>query len=325
MTSKVLITGGLGFIGSFLAKRLVDRGCDVRIFDDVSRGSLEKIDGYENSMDIVEGDIRDLSAVEEAVRGIDTVFHFAAVNGTRHFYEEPDKVLEINVKGVIHALEASIAAKVQTFVFSSSSEIYYEAEHIPTPECERALIPDMTNPRFSYAGSKIIGELFCLNYGRMHNIRPIILRYHNVYGPDMGYDHVIPELFMKIETATHDFQKKSAAIDLQGSGNETRAFCFIEDAVEATLVCLENAKKNEILHIGNDEEVKIGELVRWMAEWFEIDLEVRKTPLRAGSTPRRCPDITKLRSLGFEPRVKLREGLERTLTWYREKSRQRVA
>jgi len=323
--SKVLVTGGLGFVGSFLSKRLVDLGYSVRVFDNSSRGSLEKISGYEKDLEIIEGDMRDAQSVAEAVKGVEIVYHLGAVNGTRFFYEEPEKVLEVNVKGVINTLEASMKAGVRRFIFSSSSEIYNEPEHIPTPETERAMIPDITNPRFSYAGSKLIGELFCMNYARKSAIEPVIIRYHNIYGPHMAYDHVIPEIFLKIKKASDDFQKKQVEIELQGTGEETRAFCYVDDAVEGTIIASQKAAKSDIVHIGTDKEIKIKDLVSQIGNVLGVRVNTKITALRAGSTPRRCPDISKLKKMGYQPKIDLNEGLKRTLEWYKQNTKLQVA
>jgi len=321
LARKVLVTGGLGFVGAFLAKKLADSGYNVRVFDDESRGGLEKVRGYENRLEIVNGDIRDRDEVARAVEGCDTVYHLAAVNGTRNFYEHPEKVLDVNVKGVINTLETSIEGGVKKFVFASSSEVYQNPEHIPTDETERILLPDITNPRYSYGGSKIIGELFCLNYARKFDIQTVIVRFHNVYGPHMGYEHVIPELFMKIREATRNFDDKQAIIELQGKGDETRAFCYVDDTVAGTILAAEKINGNEIVHVGNDRETSIKDLVQAMAKTLNVKLEIRQGPMPQGSAPRRCPNIHKLRALGYEPQISLEEGLKRTLQWYKQNSK----
>lgn len=316
---KVLVTGGLGFVGSHLVRNLADAGVPVRIFDDAFRGNAANITGYESKVELIHGDIRVKEELVKAMDGVDTVYHLAAINGTRHFYEIPEKVLEVNVKGVIYALEAAIERKVRRFVFSSSSEVYQNPETIPTPETERVMLPDITNPRYSYGGSKIIGELFCLNYGRKYGVENVVVRFHNVYGPNMGYDHVIPELFLKIKQASRDFQNKEADIEIQGSGEETRAFCYVSDTIDGLVLCGEKAPANEVVHIGNDrEEVKIIDLVRMMGEVLGVRLNIKQGPIRSGSTPRRCPGIEKLSALGFQPKVALKQGLERTLAWYKQ-------
>jgi nucleoside-diphosphate-sugar epimerase len=317
--SRILITGGTGFIGSFLAEKLVKKGNEVIILDNNFRGKEKNIETIKDSIHIFLGDIRNRKDVDKAIKNIDIVYHLAAINGTKYFYEIPEKVLEVNVKGLINVLEASIANKVKRFIFSSSSEVYNQPDTIPTPETERILIPDIKNPRFSYAGSKIIGELFCLNYGRKSETETIIVRYHNIYGPRMGFEHVMPEFILRMKKLSENFKKKNIVFPIHSSGEETRAFCFVEDAVRGTIIVAEKGEKNEIYNIGNDkEEIKVKDLTKLMGKILEleIDIDIKSNKFKVGGTSRRCPDITKIRRIGYEPEVDLKTGLKKTINWY---------
>jgi nucleoside-diphosphate-sugar epimerase len=317
---KVLVTGGTGFIGSALVKRLVDDGYSVRVLDNNSRGSINKLGNYFEKIEFIEADVRDYTAVKKATQGVETIFHLAFINGTKYFYTMPEKVLEIGIKGAIHTLDAVIENGVKEYILVSSSEIYQQPTTIPTPESERAIVPDIQNPRYSYGGSKLLSELMTIHYAKKHGFRSIIVRPHNVYGPDMGYEHVIPEFFKKMQEASDNFQKSDVLIEIQGSGTETRAFDYIDDFINGMMLCYETGKDNEIYHIGNDkEEISIITLLHKMAEILQLKVSIKQTDIFTGSTTRRCPNINKLRSLGFEPKVSLDKGLRKTLAWYKSK------
>ena len=160
---RYLVTGGSGFIGSALAKSLVDSGNFVRVFDNNSRGNLRRLDSFINKIDFVQGDIRNLSEVSNACKGIDSICHLAYVNGTKFFYENPDLVLDVGVKGMINIIDAAKENSVKEIVLASSSEVYQTPELIPTPEDASLIVPDPLNPRFSYGGGKLISELLAIN------------------------------------------------------------------------------------------------------------------------------------------------------------------
>ena len=188
------MTGGRGFIGARLVDALVERGDIVRILDDGSRGEAPALDVVET----FEADVRDGEAVRAACRDVDVAVHLAAVQGTGNFYSSPDLVLDVNLRGVLNIADACATEGVRRLVFSSSSEVYGLPSVFPTPESEPLVVPDPTNPRWSYGGSKIVGELVVVNAARRHGFEYVILRYHNVYGPAMGWDHVIPQFVSRL-------------------------------------------------------------------------------------------------------------------------------
>lgn len=309
---KILITGGAGFIGSHLTEKLVEKGYDIKILDNCFRGSKRNLSKVAHKIEFVEGDILDASKVRESFEDVETVFHLAAINGTRYFYEIPHKVLEVNVKGTLNVLDAVLSSDVNRVIFSSSSEVYGTPEYFPTDEKHKMVIQNPENPRFSYAGSKIIGELLLLNYAKKYGFEAVILRPHNVYGPRMGYEHVIPEFIRRIVL-------KEKFI-IQGDGSQTRSFCFISDAVSGFILAASVKRaSNQIFNLGNNEEISMLELARMIASIAEVEINPVFNPLREGSTPRRKPDITKAkRILGYEPKVPLAQGLKITYNWYEE-------
>ena len=194
-----LVTGGSGFIGSALVKDLVRQGHTVRVLDSHLRGSPERLKEVLKDIELMSGDIRDQEIVEKACRGVDSVCHLAYVNGTEYFYSKPELVLEIAVKGIVHVLDACRKKNVPELILASSSEVYQRPHVIPTPETIPYLIPDPLNPRFSYAGGKMISELMVIHYGQKYFKRVLIFRPHNVYGPEMGWEHVIPQFIMRMK------------------------------------------------------------------------------------------------------------------------------
>ena len=316
MPSKHLVTGGGGFIGAALVRELLAAGRQVRIIDDYSRGRPERLADASAELEIFTGNVCDLDQVCNAAQGCDTVWHLAFINGTRFFYERPDDVLEVGIKGTFNVIEAARTVRAKRLVFASTSETYNQPTHVPTTETERLMIPDVTNPRFSYGGSKIAGELLTLHYAVRRGLEGIIVRPHNIYGPDMGFAHVIPEVIARIYQLSGG--EKGGAIDLpiQGGGEETRAFCCIDDAAAGFRIAGEEGVSGEIYHLGRQEEISICSLLEMIGKLLDIELRVMPGPLRPGGTPRRCPDISKLSALGYRPRVLLEEGLRKTVEWY---------
>jgi len=311
---RVLVTGGTGFIGSALVKALVHCGEAVRVFDDNSRGAARRLREVAHDIELIKGDIREAAAVDAAMRGIEEVHHLAFVNGTATFYSAPERVLDVGVKGIVNVIDCCRRRGIGHLVLASSSEVYQSPPRVPTDESAPLVIPDPFNPRLSYAAGKIISEMMVINHGRKHFERVLIFRPHNVYGPDMGLDHVIPQFAMQLkQTASAG---GAAGFPIQGSGEETRSFCHVDDLVAGVMVMRERGEHLGIYHIGTAEEVTIADLARRMAAIAGREIVIEPSAVLAGSTPRRCPDISKLRALGYEPRVLLDEGLPPTIKWY---------
>jgi nucleoside-diphosphate-sugar epimerase len=312
MPKHILVTGGTGFIGSALVRALVERGELVRTFDNDSRGSSKNISDLK-SVEVVRGDIRERVEVQKACRGMDVVCHLAAINGTENFYNRPGLVLEVGVKGIVNVLDAVKEENVGELFVMSTSEVYQSAR-IPTDETAPLIVPDPKNPRYSYGASKIISEILALHTSSAR--RTCIVRPHNVYGPCMGFEHVIPQFIERL--MAHSDQSGIAAFPIQGTGDETRAFCFIDDFVKGFLCVLDRGESGEIYHIGIEEETSVHELAELIARLLGKTIRVTPTPLSQGSTPRRCPNIEKIRRLGFRPTTSLETGLNQTIPWYRK-------
>jgi nucleoside-diphosphate-sugar epimerase len=316
MSSKYLVTGGAGFLGSACVKRLVQNGHQVRVLDNNSRGRMRRIQDVIDDVEMVEGDVRDASVVARAVAGVDEVIHMAFVNGTEFFYKYPELVLDVGVRGMLNVLDACRAAGVGRLVLASSSEAYQQPPVVPTPEDVPLVVPDVMNPRYSYGGGKLISELLAVNWGRHGFDRVTIFRPHNIYGPDMGWEHVIPQLALKMLDLAAKHPSGVVPFPLKGDGKQTRAFCHESDFTDGLMHILEKGVHLNVYHIGNPDEVTIIELAERIAKFFGRKIDIQKSEEFAGETLRRCPDIAKLSSLGYTPHVSLDRGLEDTLGWY---------
>ncbi|MCC6778100.1 MAG: SDR family NAD(P)-dependent oxidoreductase [Hyphomicrobiales bacterium] len=314
--ARILVTGGSGFIGAALVKALVRQGETVRVLDDNSRGAMRRLAEVEGDVEFVRGDIRDPAAVAWATRGIDEVHHLAYVNGTATFYSAPELVLDVGVKGMVNVIDACRQHGVGRLILASSSEVYQTPPRVPTGEQVPLVVPDPHNPRLSYGAGKIISEVMAINYGRKHFERVLIFRPHNVYGPDMGFDHVIPQFAVRLRRATTAQPTGKLAFNIQGTGEETRSFCHLDDLVAGVLVMRAKGEHLGIYHVGTTEEIAVGELARRMAQIAGREIDLVRSPILAGSTVRRCPDITKLSALGYRPAMPLERGLPPTLDWY---------
>lgn len=316
MAKSILVTGGSGFLGSHLARRLVRDGHRVRVLDDNSRGSARRLADIRDSIDFAHADIRDAAAVERAARGIDCVVHMAYVNGTEFFYSKPDVVLDVGIRGMLNVLDACRANDVPEFVLASTSEAYQTPPVVPTPENVPLVVPDVTNPRYSYGGGKIACELMAVHLGAKLFSRCITFRPHNVYGPDMGWEHVLPQFVLRAAELVERKPTGPVRFPIQGDGSQTRAFVHVDDFTDGLVRIIQRGEHRGIYHIGNPEEVSIANVARKVLHFFGREVELVPGPAPAGGTDRRCPDITRLRALGYEPRITLDEGLPTLAQWY---------
>ncbi|MCZ8379259.1 NAD-dependent epimerase/dehydratase family protein [Mycobacterium sp. CPCC 205372] len=314
----MVVTGGGGFIGSYLVRRLVHDGWDVAVVDTMIRGDISRFRDVADHVEVFDCDVRDEESLVNAFRGAEVVMHLAAVNGTENFYKRPELVLDVGVRGAIAVVNAGREADVPDLVLASTAEVYQTPPIVPTPETVALTLPDSLNPRYSYGGSKIVSELIAFNYGQEHYRKVQVFRPHNVYGADMGWKHVIPQFAVRALEAADSSEHRPVPFEIQGGGNETRAFCFVDDVVDGVLTMYERGGHREIYHIGNDEEVTISELAKRVGDSLDVKLDIRSGRGAAGGTPRRCPDITKMRSIGYSPKISLTEGLARTVPWYVE-------
>lgn len=303
---SALVTGGAGFIGSNVARLLLDRGYDVRVLDDLSSGyrsNLENLDGA----DFVEGDVRDARAVAQAVQHVDVVFHLAASVGNARAIAHPLDDSEINLLGTLRVLEAARAAGTRKVVYSSSAGIFGELKHLPIAE-DHPVEPDSP-----YGVSKLAGEKMCLAYAKLYELEAVCLRYFNVYGPNQRYDaygNVIPIFVHRILNGEQ--------LTVFDDGEQTRDFVNVADVATANLLAAEAEGVSGAFNVASGTSVTINALVGLLREASGEDVEVEHAPPRQGDVRHSLADVSSAREkLGYMPRVGLEEGLREYVAWAR--------
>jgi len=324
---KILITGGAGFIGYHLSRHLLaDEQNQLVLVDNLQRGRMDE--NFQDLLDntrvnFIKADLTNPEFYQTLDTDFDYVYHLAAINGTKNFYEIPQEVLRIDTLSLIYILEwLKHLSKKPKLCFTSSNEAYAGALSafgqlpIPTPENVPLVIDDTYNPRWSYGGTKLIGELFVIHYAKSYNFPAVIVRPHNFYGPRAGYDHVIPEFCQRIIDKINPFT-------VYGT-DETRTFCYITDAVKAMQILMDSPTTDkqpiETVHIGDTEEITMLDLAKKMftvTGWSPQSIEQKQS--LAGSVKRRLADISKIKNLvNWQPETSLEQGLKNTFEWYQK-------
>lgn len=316
---RILITGAAGFVGCHLARELSEVADNQLVLvDNFARGRLDE--DFEavtsrSNVQLLSADLTDPRTFEQIGTGFDCVYHLAAIIGVKNVMKRPWDVVQVNGLSTLHLLEWFRSGGAQKLLFSSTSEVYAWTQQfhdlpVPTPEDVPVALTDLGIARSSYAGSKIFGELAvthaCASAGKAF----VIVRYHNVYGPRMGFEHVIPELCKRVLSGQNPLVVYST--------DHIRAFCYITDAVSATIAAMESdVADGQTINIGTDEEVTIGDLAVRVLRATNVTAEIAAQSAGYDPIKRRCPDISRARRLlGYRPQVSLSEGLERTLAWY---------
>jgi len=320
---NILITGGAGFIGYHLADCYSKKNYKVYILDNFFKRKskdkefinlIKRKNVFFYNIDLT----KDFSKLKLKTRNFDIVYHFAAINGTSLFYEMPYEVCSSNILMTINLINWAKFNNIKKFIFSSSSEVYSQGLRnnlikIPTPENSIMAFEYPFQKRISYGLSKLIGEFLFLNLPNKKKSNCCVVRFHNIYGPRMGFKHVIPEFIEKI--------KKNKNNLIICGGKQTRAFCYISDALEALIrLGKKNKINNETFNIGNpNQEVKIYKLANMIKKLMNKDLKMIDQGPPDGSVNRRSPNISKLKKFTkYQPKIKLNEGLKNTVSWYLE-------
>ncbi len=318
---RALITGGAGFIGGHLTRRLLADGYAVHLVDNMSRGvSDELIDEFRThpDFDIIVADLRDPASMEQIGDDYTHVFHFAALLGVQNVIDRPYAVLRENISMLETMLDlASRQRGLERFIFPSTSEVYVGTLQnfelpLPTPETTPLAVSALERPRTSYMLSKIYGEALVHHAGLPFTI----IRPHNFYGPRMGLSHVVPELLSKIHALPDGAELVVASID------HSRTLCYIDDAVEYIVRLMELPEAiGGTFNLGVQEpEVTIGELAQILIDTVGRDVTIVPGETTQGSPSRRVPHMGHTIAVtGHEPAVSLEEGVARTYEWYRER------
>lgn len=307
---RVLVTGAAGLIGHEIALQLLQDGDEVVAVDDLRKGGqddLRRMTAEFPKFSVVHADLAEPGWEADAPGPFDAVIHLAAIVGVAYVEEHPYETARTNLLSTIRVLDHAVATGAGAFAFASSSENYACGVtrgwvDLPTSEDVPLVIDDIALPRWSYAASKIAGESLVHGAAHASGIRPLVLRFHNVYGPRMGPTHVIPALLQRCAAGEDPFR-------LYGS-DQTRSFLYISDAARAVRTVLAEGDGGT-WNIGSDDEVVIAELARRIFDVTGFHPSVDALPAPAGSVARRVPDIGKLRGIGYAAQVPLDEGLRR--------------
>lgn len=324
--SKILITGGAGFVGYHLTKRLTEQGHEITLadlsFHRPNDLDLEALLSQPN-VSSIEADLTDPASQEKIGAGYDYVYHLAGINGFKQFQEIPHEVLRVGITATLNILEwfgarngnpaAGGGAKI---LFASTNEVFASARgvfdlRIPTPENVPLVIADPYNPRSSYAGSKIMGELLFIHYAKQHGFRIAIARLHNVYGPRAGYQQMIPKMIERV-------QKRMDPLPLLGP-DDMRASCYIDDVIEGMQIAAESAHTDgQIYNIGNNRETTVREIMEFICKimaWHPQKFDIKDSP--NGAVAHDVLDVSKIkRDTGWEAHTSFEEGLQKTIEWY---------
>ncbi len=315
MSEYTLITGGGGFIGHHLVKSF-DEDKKILVLDNFSRGAPERLKNVGKNVKIINCDIRNSAEFFDQLQTfeIDCIYHLAAINGTGNFYKIPVEIMDVGVLGCFNVLNFAKKRNVKKCIVASSAEVYQDPEKVPTLEDVTLKIPSFTNPRYSYALSKIYTEYYSYHFSLQNDLNTSIFRPHNVYGPDMGLQHVIPQFIMQF------LQSDEKKIDLltKGPVESTRAFAYVTDVVSG-MKLLENTNHSvDVYNIGTNEMVTIHEIIEKISNLLNKTFSISIDDQHMGSTPKRCPDIGKISSLGYSPNISFDKGLASTLDWYKK-------
>jgi len=306
-----LVTGGAGFIGSHIVEALVKRGGCVRILDNFSTGKRENLSKVSHQIEIVEGDIRNSPLCVQVMKGVEYVFHLAALHEVPRSVELPFETHEVNVTGIMNLLLAARGEGVKRFVYASSSAVYGNSPVLP--RCEDMMLSPISSP---YAVSKLAGEYYCQLFSHLYGLETVSLRYFNIYGPrqDSASDYagVIPKFIFALLS--------NKAPTIYGDGEQTRDFVYIADCVSATIAaCFKPGLSGDVLNIGTAQRTSVNQLCLHLQRILRREVSPHFGPPQPGDIRHDYADIEKAKNLlSYQPSWDIDLGLAETAAWYRE-------
>ncbi|HEX5467592.1 MAG TPA: NAD-dependent epimerase/dehydratase family protein [Gaiellaceae bacterium] len=300
--ARVVVTGGAGFIGSALVRLLSERGDDVRVYDNLSTGSRENLDGVDH--ELVEGDVRDLESLVAAAAGRDAVFHLAAGTGVLPSIDDPFADFDLNARGTLSALWAARQAGAGRFVFSSSNAPLGAGAYPASEEKPSA-------PLSPYGASKATGEAYCSAFHGAYGLEAVAVRFSNAFGPRSAHKGNVIPLFIRRLLAGEE-------LVVYGDGEQTRDFVFVTDLAKGLIRAMEaDGAGGEVFQLASGVETSVNRLIALLGEISGREPQVHREPPRAGEILRNYSLVDKARErLGYEPEVRLEDGLRRTYDWF---------
>jgi nucleoside-diphosphate-sugar epimerase len=308
--ARYLITGGAGFIGSNLARKLIDLGEDVVVLDNFSTGKRENLDGIRESIELIEGDICDIATVREATDGADYVLHHAAVVSVPRSIEDPLRSNAVNIDGTLNCLQAAREAGVKRLVYAASSSAYGDSVEMPKRE---DMVPSPLSP---YGVAKLVGEMYCKVYYDIYGLETVSLRYFNIFGPYQDplseYAAVVPIFITKL--------LRGERPTIYGDGEQSRDFTFIENAIEANLGAVRSDKApGHVFNVACGSRFTLNTMLDKLRDLTGSDIEAIYADPRPGDIKHSQGDITAAGDLlGYDPRITFEEGLRQTVEWFRK-------
>jgi UDP-glucose 4-epimerase len=302
--SRVLVTGGAGFIGSNLVRALLERGDEVRVLDNFATGNRGNLDGLEDDVNVIEGELRSYERVHNAVRGVELVFHQGALPSVPRSIQDPLTTSAVTIEGTLNVLLAARDEDVRRVVFASSSSVYGNTGTLPRTETQQ---PDPISP---YAVAKLAAERYCVSFQRVYGLETVALRYFNVFGPrqdpNSQYAAVVPRFIAAVD--------QGRAVTIHGDGTQSRDFTFVENVVQANLLAGDRDDvEGRVLNVATGRQATVNELAEAVGAALGKPVEKEYQPSRTGDVRDSWADVSQaVEVLGYEPSVGLEEGLQRT-------------
>jgi UDP-glucose 4-epimerase len=305
MGTKVLLTGGAGFIGSHLAEAILEKSYNLKIIDNFSTGNINNIKSILSDVELIEGDIRNISTISKVMKDIDIVVHQAALPSIQRSINDPITTNEVNVIGTLNLLWAAVKNKVDKFLFASSSSVYGNNSNDTKHES------DPPSPLSPYAASKLAGENYCRVFSNVYGIQTVCLRYFNVFGsrqdPNSQYSAVIPKLI--------NFLIKDKNPVIYGDGSQSRDFTYITNVINANLLAIENStEKHLVLNCACNKSIALNQVIKELNEILGKKIEPLFESERAGEVKHSCADISLAKQkINYSPEIFFSEGLKKTV------------
>lgn len=309
-----LITGGAGFIGSNIARHLINQKESVVILDNLSTGKLSNLKEIADKIHFIEGDIRNIQTIKKACEGVDFILHQAALRAVGRSIDNPLETNENNITGTLNVLVVAKEAKVKRVVYASSSSVYgntdanYNVETLPT------------SPESPYALTKLTGEHYCRIFSRIFGLETVSLRYFNVFGPyqnlESKYSAVIP-IFI-------DHLLRNKTSEIHWDGNQSRDFTYVDNVIQANIKAATSQGEilGEAYNIGNGENISINGVYSLLQELLGVFIPAKHSPKRSGDIYKTHADITKAKKdFGYEPTISFQDGLKISIDWYKKNLR----